>query len=67
MTKEELKEKKIDLSFYKPDTIGYYGVLFATIMELAYLIVVLGLMEKTLLIGLFIILNIVFLLFFFYT
>lgn len=67
MDKQELKEKKIDLSFYKPNTLGYYGVLLATICELVYLIVILGKMDKTLLIGIFIIINIVFLLFLFST
>lgn len=52
----------VDMLFYKPDNMSYNGVLLATCVELSFLIVMLNNMEKNYLIGIFILVNIVFLL-----
>ncbi len=57
-----LQEKKVDLSFYKPDTLSYKMILSTTVLELIFLIIMCSTMDLTYLIGLFILVNICFLL-----
>lgn len=61
-TIENFKNKKTDLTFYKPDKMAYNMVMLATVLELVYLVVMLGLMELNYVIGIFILVNICFLL-----
>lgn len=56
------KDRIIDLSFYKPNVLAYKLVLLATVLELVYLILMLAKMELNYLIGIFILVNICFLL-----
>lgn len=58
----EYNEVLTDMLFFKQDTLSYNGVLLATLLELVFLIFMLGVMDKNYLIGVFIIVNIVFLL-----
>lgn len=61
---EEMKlaDAKIDLTFYKVNSASYYGVLLGVLLEIYFLISVLSNMTPSYLIGIFIIVNIVFLL-----
>lgn len=56
------KERLTELSFYKPNTTSYYLILLAVCIELVFLVVMLGLMPFTMNIGIFIVVNILFLL-----
>ncbi|MFI3252466.1 MAG: hypothetical protein R3Y60_04930 [bacterium] len=52
----------VDMLFYKPNTVSYYFILLSVLLELFYLIFMLSKMEYNYLIGIFIIVNICFLL-----
>lgn len=62
-----IKDRKTDLSFYKPDVLSYYLILLATTLELVFLVLMLSVMPINYLIGVFILVNIGFLLMLFTT
>ena len=62
MPKEEKKERRSDLSFYRPDKLGYSLTLLSVVAELTYLIMLLSIMVRSFWIGITILTNIVFLL-----
>lgn len=61
------KEQLIDLSFYKPNATSYKLVLLAAVLELVYLVLMLTVMQLEMIIGIFILVNICFLLLIFTT
>lgn len=65
LTKEERKERRSDLSFYRPDVQGYWLTLLSVVAEIIYLILLLGIMDRAYWVGITILVNIVFLLFLF--
>lgn len=62
LPEEEKKDKRTDLSFYIPDTLGYWLTLLTVAAELVYLVLLLSEMEKTFWVGTCILVNIAFLL-----
>lgn len=65
LSKDEKRDRRTDLSFYRANVSGYYVTLTMVLFEIIYMILTLSIMDRNYWIGIMILVNIAFLLFLF--